>query len=57
MVGLGVIAKLKQFFKTEQVIIALERGGAHKMSNILLLESEKDIKEREETLFFPLYFF
>lgn len=60
MVGLGVIAKLKQVFtsfETEQVIIALERGGAHKMSNILLLESEKDIEEKEETLFFPLYFF
>jgi len=60
MVGLGVIAELEQVltgFETEQVIIALKRGKAHKISNILLLESEKDIEEKEETLFFPLYFF
>jgi len=34
----------------------LRREGAHEISNILLLELEKDIEEREETLFFPLYF-
>jgi len=34
----------------------LEREEAHKMSNILLLELEKDIKGKEEALFFFLYF-
>jgi len=34
----------------------LKRGGAHKMSNILFLKSEKDMKERKEALLFPLHF-
>jgi len=38
---------------TIQVVTALERGGAHE---ILLLELEKDIKERKETLLLPLCF-
>ena len=36
-----------------QVVTALERKEAHE---ILLLESEKDIKERKETLLLPLCF-
>ena len=36
-----------------QVVTALEREKAHE---ILLLESEKDIKERKETLLLPLCF-
>jgi len=36
-----------------QVVIALERRRAHE---ILLLESEKDIKERKETLLLSLCF-
>ena len=37
-------------------IIALGRREAYEISNILLLELKKDIKEREETLSFLLYF-
>jgi len=36
-----------------QVVTALKRGEAHE---ILLLESEKDIKGRKETLLLPLCF-
>ena len=35
---------------------ALKRGRAYETSNVLLLELEKDIEEREETLSFSLYF-
>jgi len=43
-------------FETEQVVTALGREKAYEISNILLLESEKNIKGREEALFFLLYF-
>jgi len=57
--GLGVTVEPEQDiagFKTEQVVIVLRRGKAHEISNILLLESEKNIKGREEALPFLLYF-
>lgn len=57
--GLDVTAELEWVitgFEAKQIITALRREGAHEISNILLLELEKDIEEREETLFFPLYF-
>jgi len=38
------------------VLEALKRGKSYEISNILLLESEEDIKERKETLFFLLGF-
>jgi len=56
---LGVIVEPEQDiagFETGQVITALGRGKAHEISNIFLLESEKNIKRREETLLFLLYF-
>jgi len=43
-------------FETEQVVTALGREKAYEINNILLLESEKNIKGREEALFFLLYF-
>ena len=42
--------------ETGQVVTALKREKAHEMSNILLLESEENIKEREETLLYLLCF-
>ena len=38
------------------VILTLERERACEMSNVLLLELEEDIEEREEALFFSLCF-
>jgi len=34
----------------------LGRGGAYKISDVLLSESEKDIKGRKKVFPFPLYF-
>ena len=42
--------------ETGQVVTALKREKAHEMSNILLLESEENIKGREETLLYLLCF-
>jgi len=38
------------------VVTALRREEAYEISNVLLLELEEDIEEREETLSFSLYF-
>jgi len=58
--GLDVIAKPEQIitgFETRWVVLALmRRKRAYKMSNVLFLESEKDIEGRKETLFFSLCF-
>jgi len=35
----------------------LKREKAYEISNVLLLELEKDIKERKEAFLFSLYFF
>ena len=43
-------------FETGQVFTALERGEFWKISNILLLKPKKDIKGKEKTLLFLLYF-
>ena len=43
-------------FEAGRVVTALGRGGAHEMSNVLLLEPEKDKEGREGALPFPLYF-
>ena len=51
-----IIARLDTIAKPRWVVTALERGKAHKMSDILLLESEKDIEGKEEALSFLLYF-
>ena len=40
--------------ESEQVVTALEREKACKMSDILLLELERDIKEKKEILLFLL---
>ena len=40
--------------ESEQVVTALEREKAYKISDILLLELERDIKEKKETLLFLL---
>jgi len=42
--------------ETGQVVTALKREKAHEISNILLLESEENIKGREETLLYLLCF-
>lgn len=47
-----VIARLDVTAKPGWVVTALGRGEAHKISDILLLESEEDMEEREETLLF-----
>ena len=39
-----------------QVVTALGKSKACKISNILLLELEKDMEERKEALLFSLYF-
>ena len=51
-----IITRLDIIPQPGQVITALERRGAHEINNILLLESEKDIKEREKALLFFLQF-
>jgi len=51
-----VIVRLDITAEPVQVVTALEKGGAYEMSNILLLESEKDMEERKEALLFSLYF-
>lgn len=43
-------------FKTEWVIIALGREEGYKISNVLLLELEEDIKRRKEAFCFFLCF-
>jgi len=56
---LGITAEPGQVitsFEIGQVVIALRKRGAYKMSNVLLLGSEKDMEGREETLSFLLYF-
>jgi len=40
--------------ESEQVVTALEREKACEISDILLLELERDIKEKKETLLFLL---
>ena len=42
--------------RLEQVVTALKREKVYEMSNVLLLELEEDIKEREETLPYLLCF-
>jgi len=51
-----VIVRLDITAEPVQVVTALEKEGAYEMSNILLLESEKDMEERKEALLFSLYF-
>ena len=51
-----VIVRLEITAEPVQVVTALEKGGAYEISNILLLESEKDMEERKEALLFSLYF-
>jgi len=51
-----VIAKLDIIAGPEQVVTASKREKAHEMRNILLLESEENIEEREETLPYLLCF-
>ena len=51
-----VIVRLDITAEPVQVVTALEKGGAYEISNILLLESEKDMEERKEALLFSLYF-
>ena len=51
-----VIVRLDITAEPVQVVTALEKGEAYEMSNILLLESEKDMEERKEALLFSLYF-
>ena len=46
--------KISIITESEQVVTALEREKACKMSDILLLELERDIKEKKETLLFLL---
>ena len=43
-------------FKTKWVVIALKRGNACKISNVLLLKLEEDIEERKVAFFFFLCF-
>ena len=56
---IGIIAETEWVitsFEAEWVITALKRGIAYEMRNFLLLELEENIKGREETLPFLLYF-
>jgi len=43
-------------FEASRVVTALGRGGAHEMSDVLLLELEEDKERREGALLFPLRF-
>ena len=60
---LGITAEPGQVvtgFEVGQVIIASKRKEAYKMSNVLLLESKKDMEGREETWkgekrYYPLF--
>ena len=38
------------------MVTALRRERAYEISNVFFLELEEDMEEREETLFFSLYF-
>lgn len=51
-----IIAKLDAIAKPRWVITVLKREEAYKISDILLLKSEKDIEGKEEALPFLLYF-
>ena len=51
-----VISRLDAIADLEWVITALKREGAYKISDVLFLESEEDIKKRKENLSFSLYF-
>ena len=50
------ITRLSVIAELGWVVSALEREEAHKMSDVLLLESEEDIKERKKVFPFSLYF-
>jgi len=56
MVTEVIITRLDVITQPRQVIIALGRRKAHEINDILLLESKKDIKEREKALLFFLQF-
>jgi len=51
-----VIVRLDITAEPIQVVTALRKEGAYEMSNVLLLESEKDMEERKGALPFSLYF-